>query len=138
MRQIVVGFLDVETAHKAVREAVALAARLGSSLHVVTALDQANVEVVGVGSDRWELNDFDRAEQAIHNFMSTADEKPEYTVAVIEGRPAEVLVEEAERLDADLIVVGNVRMQGPGRILGSVGNHVVHHAPCSVLVVKTV
>ena len=39
---------------------------------------------------------------------------------------------------ADLIVVGNVRMQGFGRVLGSVGNDVLSHAPCSVLIVKTV
>ena len=44
----------------------------------------------------------------------------------------------AELVDADLIVVGNVRMQGLGRVLGSVGNDVAHSAPCSVLIVKTV
>jgi nucleotide-binding universal stress UspA family protein len=48
-----------------------------------------------------------------------------------------VLVAEAKRLDADLIVVGNVRMQGPGRLLGSVGSGVAHHAPCNVLIVKS-
>jgi nucleotide-binding universal stress UspA family protein len=37
-----------------------------------------------------------------------------------------------------LIVVGNVRMQGLGRVLGSVGSDVLHQAPCSVLIVKTV
>jgi nucleotide-binding universal stress UspA family protein len=49
-----------------------------------------------------------------------------------------MLVDEAARLNADLIVVGNVRMQGPSRVLGSVGSHVLRHAPCDVLVVKTV
>jgi nucleotide-binding universal stress UspA family protein len=34
-------------------------------------------------------------------------------------------------------VLGNRRMQGAGRILGSVANSVAHHAPCDVYVVKT-
>ena len=33
--------------------------------------------------------------------------------------------------------VGNVRMQGAGRLLGSVANGITHRAPCDVLVVKT-
>ena len=45
---------------------------------------------------------------------------------------------EAERLEADVIVVGNRRMQGVSRLLGSVANEVAHNAPCDVLIVKTV
>ena len=41
-------------------------------------------------------------------------------------------------IDAELIVVGNRRMQGVQRLLGAVANDVVHHADCDVLVVKTV
>ena len=42
------------------------------------------------------------------------------------------------RLEAEVIVVGNRRMQGVGRLLGSVANEVAHNAPCDVLIVKTV
>jgi nucleotide-binding universal stress UspA family protein len=55
-----------------------------------------------------------------------------------EGSPAEVLISEAERLDAGLIVVGSVGMSGARRfLLGSVPNKVSHHAPHDVLIVKT-
>jgi nucleotide-binding universal stress UspA family protein len=55
-----------------------------------------------------------------------------------EGSPAEVLISEAERLDAGLIVVGSVGMSGARRfLLGSVPNKVSHHAPTDVLIVKT-
>ena len=37
-----------------------------------------------------------------------------------------------------MIIVGNRRMQGMGRLLGSVANEVAHNAPCDVLIVKTV
>jgi nucleotide-binding universal stress UspA family protein len=55
-----------------------------------------------------------------------------------EGSPAEVLISEANRLDAGLIVVGSVGMSGARRfLLGSVPNKVSHHAPTDVLIVKT-
>lgn len=138
MKQIVVGFVDVETAHQAVREAASLAVQTGASLHIVTALVDAEVEVVKVGADEWRLSDYEQATSVIDQFMANLPETPPFTVAAVEGKPGEILVREAERRDADLIVVGNVRMQGPGRILGSVGNYVTHHAPCNVLIVKTV
>ena len=60
------------------------------------------------------------------------------TAEVISGSPQRVLVEKAAEWGADLIVVGS---HGYGfwsrTLLGSVSNSVVHHAPCSILVVRT-
>jgi nucleotide-binding universal stress UspA family protein len=54
------------------------------------------------------------------------------------GLAKQVIVEEAEKWGADLIVVGS---HGQGlwsrALLGSVSNSVVHHAPCSVFVGRT-
>jgi nucleotide-binding universal stress UspA family protein len=59
------------------------------------------------------------------------------STSVETGSPEQVIVEEAERWEADLIVIGS---HGHGfwkrAWLGSVSNGVVHHAPCSVLVVR--
>jgi nucleotide-binding universal stress UspA family protein len=54
---------------------------------------------------------------------------------VIEGHPAEILVDAAE--DADLLVVGS-RGHGAfkGMFLGSVSTHCVSHAACPVVVVR--
>ncbi len=55
-----------------------------------------------------------------------------------EGDPADAILDVAEELGADLIVVGNKGMTGAKRfLLGSVPNKVSHHAPCSVLIVRT-
>ena len=54
-----------------------------------------------------------------------------------EGKPADVLLDTARELDAELIVVGNRRMQGFSRVLGAIANEIVHRAPCDVLLVKT-
>jgi nucleotide-binding universal stress UspA family protein len=60
------------------------------------------------------------------------------TSSSVLGKPATVIVEEAERRGATLIVVGNRGMQGLGRVPGSVASWVAHHAPCDVYVVKTI
>ena len=52
--------------------------------------------------------------------------------------PADAILDVAEEREADLIVVGNKGMTGAKRfLLGSVPNKVSHHAPCSVLIIRT-
>ncbi len=58
------------------------------------------------------------------------------TSEVLGGKPAARIVEEAEKWNADLIIVGSHGRGFWGRLLGSVSNGVVNHAPCSVLVVR--
>lgn len=136
---VVVGAADTPTALKAVDRAAQVAAALGAKLIVVTAYNDDDVEVIGVGSDTFVLStaeaadDFARqtAARVNSNFLVTAEG------VAMRGKPDDVIIETAERYNATLIVVGNVRMQGAGRLLGSVGNDVTHHAPCDVLVVKT-
>jgi nucleotide-binding universal stress UspA family protein len=54
------------------------------------------------------------------------------------GDAADAIVDVAEEQRCDLIVVGNKGMTGAKRfLLGSVPNKVSHHAPCSVLIVRT-
>ncbi len=52
------------------------------------------------------------------------------------GSPGHAICELAKTWKADLIVVGSHQRKGLSEmILGSVSNYVLHHAPCSVLVV---
>jgi nucleotide-binding universal stress UspA family protein len=54
------------------------------------------------------------------------------------GDPREVILRVAQEHSADLIVVGSHGRSGiPKLLMGSVASHVVTHAPCNVLVVKT-
>lgn len=57
--------------------------------------------------------------------------------SVVRSRPADALLKEAARVEADMIVVGNRRMRGVGRVLGSVANSVAHNAPCDVYIANT-
>jgi nucleotide-binding universal stress UspA family protein len=54
---------------------------------------------------------------------------------VVHGYPAEVLTDHAA--GADLLVVGSRGHGGfTGALLGSVGQHCTHHAPCPVVVIR--
>jgi nucleotide-binding universal stress UspA family protein len=56
---------------------------------------------------------------------------------VLEGRPATLIVDEARRFGADLIVMGARGLSAVRRlVLGSVSSEVVDHAPCPVLVAR--
>lgn len=60
------------------------------------------------------------------------------TAEVLFGSPESRIVETAEQMHAELIVVGSHGYNRWERLLlGSVSDSVVHHAPCSVLVVRT-
>jgi nucleotide-binding universal stress UspA family protein len=56
---------------------------------------------------------------------------------VFTGNVKQTIVDEAEKFKADLIVVGSHGYGFLDRVLlGSISDFVVHHAPCSVLVVR--
>lgn len=61
----------------------------------------------------------------------------EYTQ--LTGNPGRAICELASTWQADLILVGSRGLKGIKEMfLGSVSNYVTHHAPCSVLIVRTV
>lgn len=137
MKKIVVGMTAQETAQRAVQEAVDLAVALGATLHFVTAIARDDTFPIGDGGGPTELSGLQQARRIVEARVAAMDLPVPSAVHVQVADPADLLVEVARSERADLIVVGNVRMQGLGRILGSVGNDVAHKAPCNVLIVKT-
>ena len=58
-------------------------------------------------------------------------------VVIKEGHPAEMIIDTAKEIGADMIVVGSHGRHGAKMFfLGSVSAKVVEHAPCHVLVIK--
>lgn len=146
---IVVGTDGSVSAQEAVRRAAELAALCGSRLTIVSAYRAVSAAAslamsgggMGLVLDCTELLDQQRedAEEVLeHTVMSLGTGTPEPARYALPGNPAEVLLQVAAEVDADLIVVGNRGMQGGQRfLLGSVPNRVAHHASCSVLVAHT-
>lgn len=57
--------------------------------------------------------------------------------AIEEGEPRTAIIDYAEQVKADLIVVGSHGRRGLSRLLlGSVSEYVARHAPCSVEIVR--
>ncbi len=76
----------------------------------------------------------DAAADLIRSRLVRADLNIELRVPA--GPPEKMIVEAATEWNADLIVVGSHGRGFWGRLLGSVSEGVMHHAPCSVLVVR--
>lgn len=139
MTVYVVGTDGSETAAKAADRAGELAESTGATVHVVCAYTHRGTTTIQSGSDTFFVSALTDAEDIAEKQAATLRARGvNVTIAARDGKPGAVLLEEAERVGADLIVVGNRRMQGVQRLLGAVANDVVHHADCDVLVVKTV
>ena len=75
--------------------------------------------------------------ETLTKLKAVPDNRLKITGEVIQGSPRQVIVEEAESWGADLIVVGSRGLGAWNRLLlGSVSNAVVHHAKCSVEIVR--
>jgi nucleotide-binding universal stress UspA family protein len=144
-RTIVVGTDGSDTARQAVREAVELASALGASIELVSAYEpvagqRLREEAREAPRDlQWMVN----AREDVEATLRAAEEEVEAAGVAVrtyarEGDAADAILDVAEERGAELIVVGNKGMTGAKRfLLGSVPNKVSHHAPCSVLIIRT-
>jgi nucleotide-binding universal stress UspA family protein len=144
-KSIVVGTDGSETARKAVQEAIGLAKAVGASIELVSAFEPIPSQRLGheareVPQDvQWMVNPREDVDATLRDAGEAVGQAG---VAVRtyarEGDPADAILDVAEERGADLIVVGNKGMTGAKRfLLGSVPNKVSHHAPCSVLIIRT-
>jgi nucleotide-binding universal stress UspA family protein len=144
-RSIVVGTDGSDTAKQAVRQAIELARSVGARIELVSAYEPVSDarlrEAIHVPEDlQWMVNPREDVQATLE---SAAGEIRAAGVAVEvyarQGDPADAILDVAEERGSDLIVVGNKGMTGAKRfLLGSVPNKVSHHAPCSVLIIRTV
>jgi nucleotide-binding universal stress UspA family protein len=142
---IVVGTDGSETAKEAVRQATELAKSTGDSLLIVSAYEpvpegRLRAERRDAPGDlQWSINPREDVENTLQDASDVVNEKGvSVQTFAREGDPADAILDVAEEQNAGLIVVGNKGMTGAKRfLLGSVPNKVSHHAPCSVLIIRT-
>jgi nucleotide-binding universal stress UspA family protein len=117
-----------------------------SEVKVITAFETP----IMVGMEPWAATPtyFDQLDNAVRSaakaILDSALEKLKTTKdtlkissEVIQGPPRQVIIEEAERWSADLIIIGSRGLGAWNRLLlGSVSSAVVNHAQCSVEVVR--
>jgi nucleotide-binding universal stress UspA family protein len=145
--RIVVGTDGSDTASEAVRQASELARLTGGQLDIVSAFEpvpRRRVEAEQGGAPGDVQHEFHPREDVNITLegagaAAKGNGVGEVNTHAREGDPADAILDVAEEVKADLIVVGNKGMTGARRfLLGSVPNKVSHHAPCSVIIVRTV
>ena len=119
-----------------------------SEVKVITATEIP----VPVGMEPWAVSAdyFEELDKTIHKAAQTVidnalvklktveDKTLKITNEIIQGSPRQVIVDEAEKWGADLIFIGSRGLGAWSRLLlGSVSSAVVHHAKCSVEIVRT-
>ncbi len=142
---IVVGTDGSETASQAVRQAIDLARALEGRVELVSAYEPVSnqrlrEEAQQVPQDvQWMVNPREDVEATLRDAARLAEDAGvQVGTYARQGDPADAILDVAEEQRADLIVVGNKGMTGAKRfLLGSVPNKVSHHAPCSVLIIRT-
>jgi nucleotide-binding universal stress UspA family protein len=138
MKTIVVGYDETEAAQRALERAADLADAFGSKL-VVTSVAPV---LAGFGSrDLTGVDPADSPElhrQELENaraFLSGRGVEADYQIGV--GDPADAIVELADKVGADLIVVGTRHLNLVQSVLGlSVSGAVKRKAHCDVLTVQ--
>ncbi|MBU4534656.1 MAG: universal stress protein [Euryarchaeota archaeon] len=68
----------------------------------------------------------------------STDSNVNFRGIMVEGNPADEIVKIAEDEDVDVIVMGTGKGIVDKHLLGSVSEKVIHSAPCTVLLVRTV
>ena len=146
VRSILVGTDGSSTAGAAVSYAIEMARALHARLQIVSAYEPvagepARAQRLHAPPDiQWTV----QPREDVLALLGAARREAEAAgVEEIEtfprvGDAADAILDVAEEQHSDLIVVGNKGMTGATRfLLGSVPNKVSHHAPCSVLIVRT-
>ncbi len=144
--RIVVGTDGSDTAAEAVRQATELARLSGARLDIVSAFEPIPQQRIrsesreAPGDVQYEIGPREDVKLTLENAVGVAKKEglDEVQTHAREGDPADAILDVAEEVNADLVVVGNKGMTGARRfLLGSVPNKVSHHAPCSVIIVRT-
>lgn len=122
----------------------------GDEIKIISIIDMAVPLVINVGAEfvptttaEIEQTAHENAERILEAAQRkireiVGNENVLVSTETLFGSPDSRIVETAEKMNANLIIVGSHGYNRWERLLlGSVSDSVVHHAPCSVLVVRS-
>jgi nucleotide-binding universal stress UspA family protein len=139
-RRILVGTDFSETSNSAFDQGLKLAKQNGAELLIAhAAIAPSTLCFMPPESyGEWELHCRTEAEKNISSLIQRAHkEGVKAHKVLLQGLADDAIIEAAERLGVDLIVVGTHGHRGVSRFfMGSVAAHVVSRAPCAVLTAR--
>jgi nucleotide-binding universal stress UspA family protein len=140
MNAIVVGTDGSKNAEAAIRRATEIAKGTGATVHLVTAYS-------GTGSYTEPITASAKGDPisllgVAESVLARAEREVEAQGVAVEteargGDPAQVILEVAESLNADLVIVGARGLNAFQRfLLGSVSAKLSQHVPCDLMIVR--
>ena len=138
MKKILVAHDGSKPSEKAMRKALEIAGKFGSSVTVVSVIPEFYLADL-MEADRSRIVETltDDAKKMMDKIKNRHKGTHPLKTVLKKGNPAEVVIEEARKMKASLIVTGSHGRHGAQKfLLGSVSSKIVDHADCSVLVVK--
>jgi nucleotide-binding universal stress UspA family protein len=136
-RTVVVGADGSPTAARAVDAAIELVGWANGTLHVVSAYKPVSRSSSGAPSEFAHAVQPDSRVRSVLDDLAARARSRGIAVEVHDqrGDPAQAVHDVAERVSADLVVIGSKGMKR--RVLSSIPNSIAHQAACAVLIVKT-
>ncbi len=131
-----------ENSDRALEAAIAYASKFGAHIEIVHAFENSLPAVYLPGSSSPDMESVSDARKAAKAMLERERKKAQAAGLEVSTHLAEVpaataITQLAEEISADLLVVGTHGHAGLSRLMmGSVAEHTVRRAPCSVLVVK--
>lgn len=152
-KKVLIALDPTEPDQKLLKKGYDLAKSLNAQLMLLSVLipegDNAfTISDFGALADSFNLNDWNLFQESYRAYKTknanllgqlkqqASDRGISTELAQKFGSPGRVICELAKAWQSDLIMVGSHQRTGLSElILGSISNYVMHHAPCSVLVV---
>ncbi|MCQ1536356.1 universal stress protein [Methanosarcina sp. KYL-1] len=138
-KKIMVATDGSELCKKAVEAGVEISRLSGAKLYAVYVIVPTTHSARDFGWEKAAMEHFRNEGEKATGFVEDAAKAAgvEVESVLIEGQPAEKIVEFAEQNDIEMIVMGSLGKTGLDRfLLGSVAENVVRHAKTPVLVVR--
>ncbi len=138
MKKILAAHDGSDAADRAMFEAITISQKFGSNLTIVSVIP--NLCFTEIGTDCETIRNLYKAEvegilDGIKDILREKDIDAE--TVMLEGNPADKIVDYAKSNDMDLIVIGSTGKDATERtLLGSVSSRVAANASCSVLIVR--
>jgi nucleotide-binding universal stress UspA family protein len=135
---LAVDLSDEHSWSKALPTAVALSTTFKATIHVMTVVPEFGMPMVGQFFPAgYEAQLHEQVAEQLAAFVAEriADHAKVQRI-VAAGKVYQQIVDTAERIDADLIVMGSHRPELSDYLLGPNAARVVRHARCSVMVVR--
>jgi len=140
-KKIMIATDDSDNVKNAVSSGIEIAKRIGAEVYAISVVSDEYGPFARKGiswANRIEEILFDRGVRA-NAYVEEAGKEAEVQVesVLLKGRPAEEIIDYAEKNNIDLIVMGTLGLTGVKRFLiGSVAENVVRHSKVPVLVVR--